>query len=354
MSDPLISSCTIVKNEREYLPGMFECFAPLVDEFIVVDTGSTDGTLDITHPKLRLFPSQYFTKDTHPYEFDFSKARNEARDHAIGEWCLNIDPEYRMAREKVLELRKIIEGDEAKNLDVIAILISSGLERVYQASLIRRSCPIRYFGCVHETMKVRGLRVQAYPNIVIEHLRPVTDEDPEIGRAKRERYLMMAVNALLRNPDDEHALGIIAQQFRNCNMLKEAKAACLHVLNYKEGREYDADYVSNMMMILAECYAWEGQCEMAIQQFKGVLIYRPAAAEAMWAIGEIYRTIGDFDNAEIWYTKALENKPPGKAFQLDRPMYRTTKPLESLRLLAEQRAKKQLTTPKEVVCTASL
>ncbi len=42
-----ISLCMIVKNEEKYLPGCLESIKGLVDEIIIVDTGSTDKTIEI-------------------------------------------------------------------------------------------------------------------------------------------------------------------------------------------------------------------------------------------------------------------------------------------------------------------
>lgn len=342
MSELLISACTIVKNEAEYLPGMFECFNDLVDEFVVVDNGSTDGTLDLRHPKLRMLQSECFTADTDPLDFHFGNARNEAMYRAQGVWLLNIDPEYRMTHENVLRLRRHIVNGGADNYDIIAVVLASDTERVYQPFFVRRSTGRRYEGCVHETIYARDLRVTALDGVEIRHLRPVTLQTKEEHDAKRHRYLMMAVNVLLKNPNDEHALGIVAQQFRNCGMYREAKAACLYTLKYNKNRTYDADFVSNTMLLLAECYLAQGLPDVAIEQLKGVLLYRPSAAEAEWAIGEIYRMWGNLDEAEKWFHKAMQNKAP-KIFMIDKPVFRAEKPQEGLRLIEEERNKQKQT-----------
>jgi glycosyltransferase involved in cell wall biosynthesis len=45
--NPTLSLCMIVKKEEKLLPGCLESVKDYVDEIIIVDTGSTDGTVGI-------------------------------------------------------------------------------------------------------------------------------------------------------------------------------------------------------------------------------------------------------------------------------------------------------------------
>ena len=64
-----ISLCMIVKNEEKHLARCLDSVAELVEEIIIVDTGSTDRTIEIA--------SNYTSKIyLHPWADDFSDARN--------------------------------------------------------------------------------------------------------------------------------------------------------------------------------------------------------------------------------------------------------------------------------------
>ena len=84
-----ISLCMIVKNEEEFLPGCLDSVKGVVDEIIVVDTGSTDRTVEIAR--------QYGAKVYH-YEWndDFAAARNESLKHATCGWILVLDADERL------------------------------------------------------------------------------------------------------------------------------------------------------------------------------------------------------------------------------------------------------------------
>jgi hypothetical protein len=75
-----VSLCMIVKNEQDHLARCLRSVKPLVDEMIVVDTGSSDYTLDMpasSAPGIRLS----LENDFRPGIFRFPKRQG------IGSWC---------------------------------------------------------------------------------------------------------------------------------------------------------------------------------------------------------------------------------------------------------------------------
>lgn len=86
-----LSACLITRDEEKYLPGCLRSLHGVVDELIVVDTGSTDRTPAIIAEfgaDVRFFP----------WCDDFSAARNEAIRHATGDWIFSIDADERLLR----------------------------------------------------------------------------------------------------------------------------------------------------------------------------------------------------------------------------------------------------------------
>lgn len=85
-----ITACLITKNEERWLGECIEHLKGIVKEFIVVDTGSTDRTVEIAREKGARV-------STIKWENDFAKARNASLDKATGHWILIIDPDERIA-----------------------------------------------------------------------------------------------------------------------------------------------------------------------------------------------------------------------------------------------------------------
>ena len=86
---PGVSLCMIVKDEQERISGCLESVNGLVDEIIVVDTGSGDRTKEIA----RSCGAKVFS---FPWTGNFAEARNESLRHATGDWIIFLDADERL------------------------------------------------------------------------------------------------------------------------------------------------------------------------------------------------------------------------------------------------------------------
>jgi glycosyltransferase involved in cell wall biosynthesis len=82
--EPTISLCMIARNEEKNIRRCLESVKDTVSDIIVVDTGSVDDTAHIAQE----YGAKVFV---HPWNNDFSEARNVSLDHAIGDWVLILD-----------------------------------------------------------------------------------------------------------------------------------------------------------------------------------------------------------------------------------------------------------------------
>jgi tetratricopeptide (TPR) repeat protein len=99
---PTISLCMIVKNEEKFLPKCLESVKGHVDEIIIVDTGSTDSTVEIA--------KRYNAKIYHhPWENSFSKARNYSLKYATCDWIIWLDADEEVDKEDAYKLREVIK-----------------------------------------------------------------------------------------------------------------------------------------------------------------------------------------------------------------------------------------------------
>src|SRR5262245_19779528 len=84
-----ISLCVIARNEDANLPACRQSVADLVDEMIVVDTGSTDRTKEVA----ALLGARVFD---FAWVDSFAAARNESLRHATGDWIFWLDGDERL------------------------------------------------------------------------------------------------------------------------------------------------------------------------------------------------------------------------------------------------------------------
>jgi tetratricopeptide (TPR) repeat protein len=81
---PLLSACLIVKDEAEFLPACLDSLRGLVDEVVVYDTGSTDGSIELAREWGAIVLEGY-------WDDDFARARNAALAACRGRWVVHID-----------------------------------------------------------------------------------------------------------------------------------------------------------------------------------------------------------------------------------------------------------------------
>ena len=86
---PLLSLSMIEKNEESMLPGCLESVKEVVDEIVIVDTGSSDRTKEIA----RSFGAKIIDFE---WVNDFAAARNESLRNCTGEWILYLDADERL------------------------------------------------------------------------------------------------------------------------------------------------------------------------------------------------------------------------------------------------------------------
>lgn len=95
-----LSLCMIVKDEEEMLPRCLEAVAGAVDEIVVVDTGSSDRTVEIA----RSFGARVIE---HEWTGSFAEARNVSFEAATGDWVMYLDADEVLLHEDAERLRAL-------------------------------------------------------------------------------------------------------------------------------------------------------------------------------------------------------------------------------------------------------
>ncbi len=95
-----LSLCMIVRDEEEMLPRCLAAAAPAVDEIVIVDTGSTDRTIEIA----RSFGARVIERE---WTGSFSEARNVSFEAATGDWIIYLDADEVLVADDVERLRAL-------------------------------------------------------------------------------------------------------------------------------------------------------------------------------------------------------------------------------------------------------
>ena len=152
---PTISLCMIVKNEEKHIARCLDSVAELVEEIIIIDTGSDDRTVEIAS---QYTPNVY----SYPWRDDFSDARNYSFSKASMDYCMWMDADdilEETERDGFLQLKQTLPPDT----DMVMMKYNTSFDEAGRPSFsyfrerwIRNSAEYRRIGAVHEVIPPRA------------------------------------------------------------------------------------------------------------------------------------------------------------------------------------------------------
>jgi len=305
-----IALCMILKNEEEQLPRCLKSVKDLVDEIVVVDTGSTDRTVAIAES----FGARVYH---HPWEGDFSKARNIAMGYVDSEWILIMDADEELETADIRVIRHAVnEGD----FKVIAVSVYnySALKEQYTSflpsnRLVRRDAGAYYEGIVHNQLRIPGddgsLRIPAR----IYHYG--YGLEPEAMARKSARSMALLEKQLEENPGHGFAHFNLAQLLRG-QPTDDLPALMDRVIRHaKRAVELcapDDPKVQHIHVMalhqLVTAYLNKGDYEQAATYARRALEHKPGYLDVILSLGHLYSLSGELDLARKHYVEYLERQ----------------------------------------------
>ncbi len=246
----MLSLCMIVKNEEASLPNCLNSVKELVDEIIVLDTGSTDRTPEIA----RKFGGKIYN-----YQWcdDFSAARNDSLKYAQGDWVLILDADEELAPEIVPQIKKAIL--EPQYLVINLLRQDIGLEQSPYSLVSRLFRPHPtinfsrpYYAMLDDSIvqllqKEPQWQVGYLPDVAILHHgyqkeRLALKDKLQEARSAMEKYLA-------KHPNDSYGwikLGTLYVQTDNTNQGIELLKKSLNISGINEFILYELHYYLGM------------------------------------------------------------------------------------------------------------
>ncbi|MHC1724295.1 MAG: glycosyltransferase [Aminipila sp.] len=161
-----VTAALIVKNESEHIENCLRRIVNAVDEIVIVDTGSTDQTIEISRnfPKVKIIDFQWCD--------DFAAARNAAFPHITNDWVIWIDADeylYDADIHSIKEVAGIFHNITAPVLIRVGIMCENddgGITGKYSVSrMFRMKDKFKFFGKIHEQVVLNENNLYENENI---------------------------------------------------------------------------------------------------------------------------------------------------------------------------------------------
>ncbi len=316
-----LSLAMIVKNETATLEHCLRSVQGLVDEMVILDTGSTDGTPELARSLgARVMPFAWVD--------DFSAARNAALEACTGDWILVLDADEAIDALDHPRIRQALERSDVQGYYLwlrdyfrsgAFIGINGAVKPVegpytegrgyshqfsYQAvRLFRRQEDPVFQGRIHEVAECyfqsRGLPLERL-DVVIHHYGKV---DPERDRAKQVTYTRLAKLEAQAHPEDPVAHYNVVQQGL---MVEDWEAVLASAQAYLRLQ----DRIPMMIYLgAAKACLGLGRFEEGRTYLEAMLTQQPRHAVALQTLGELSEADGRLDEAQACYLQAIEAEP---------------------------------------------
>ncbi|AKG37874.1 glycosyl transferase family 2 [Paenibacillus durus ATCC 35681] len=190
----------IARNEEAVLSRCLESARNLVDEIILVDTGSTDDTKQIAHS----FGAKVYDWT---WNQNFSDARNAALEHSSCDWNLVLDADEYINNDCEDALRQFIhQGDRIGKIKLVNQFLDNGNILSYAQCFISRLFPsgLRYEGRIHEQI------ISDLPRATI----PVEVQHDGYMKPKSDRNIPILELEIQKHPNDSYYHYQIAKEYR--------------------------------------------------------------------------------------------------------------------------------------------
>lgn len=231
----------IVFNEENNLARCLSSITHIADEVVIVDTGSTDNTVQIANA---------FQAKVIPYvwEGDFSAARNFALDHATKEWILVLDADEIL---QGIDITPYMENNDVggymvRFLNYYGHYDKNSYFTDFSCRLFRNHPSIRFQGAIHEeistSLKTNGWNIKN-SEITLHHFGYIHNNEKK--QRKHERNVSIINKSMIATPKDPRLTYALGVEYLQAEKYKKAYDIFMQLLR---GISPSADYAPDIVL----------------------------------------------------------------------------------------------------------
>jgi tetratricopeptide (TPR) repeat protein len=305
-----VSACMIVKNEEEMLPACLDSIRSWVDEIIIVDTGSTDRTVEIA----RSYGAKLYFQE---WEGDFSKPRNLSLSKATCDWIFVIDADEEFVGDTLPKLRQALNQDKYRiiSIDVHNLNLETGIVSSFLPSnrFFKRDAEFYYDGIVHNQLIYEKNELILRADVVLKHYGYDFSREKMASKLARSRELLE--KQLKERPDDPFVHFNYAQILRSfsldpdeqlCNLIMKHACRAAELSDTDPGGTLHTHLQALHQQITT--FIQLKKYQQAIEVSRRALELKPDFLDALYSMAEAYARIPDYANGEKYFLEYLEEQ----------------------------------------------
>lgn len=294
-----ISLCMIVKNEEKILRRCLDSVADLMDEIIIVDTGSDDNTKSI---------AAEYTDYVYDFEWtdDFSAARNFAFSKATGEYIYSADADEVLSEENRQRFRRLketllpeVEIVQMKYGNQLKFNTVYNFDEEYRPKLFKRLREFVWEAPIHETVRLTPTVYDS--DIVIRHMPEESHSGRDLAgfrRCCKEGY---------RLSKRLHAM--YARELLMAGQKEDFDRAAEFFAASADDGSRDSEEIAEACCIVAHAARLAGDT-VRFFKYTSKVIAEEANSEICCEMGHFYEGESDFEEAAVWYYNAVYETQP--------------------------------------------
>lgn len=297
-----LSLCMIMRDEEEHLARCLRSVEGVVDEIVIVDTGSVDRSIEIAEG----FGARILHEE---WKGDFSAPRNTGIDAATGDWILVLDADEELvdgARLRELLHDEAIEGYCLREVNFIGEEL--GVESVVNSAfrLFRNRPAYRYTGALHEQIMGKvdadGGVCTRFVGIEINHYGYL--EPTNRAKEKTDRNMAIVMEEVARKPTDSFTLFNAGVEFQRIG--DHEKALGYFRRSFSELADLKAYYASLLLRnIVASLHALE-RWDEALDVLADALQAYPDFTDLHYLQGQILTSRREYRAAVKSFRRAID------------------------------------------------
>ncbi|WP_296972218.1 glycosyltransferase [Tepidanaerobacter sp. EBM-38] len=301
-TNPTLSLCIITKDEEKNISRCINSVKDIVDEIVVVDTGSKDRTAEIAESLgARVIHEKW--------QDDFSKARNTAIEHAKSDWILFMDADEEVKKEDVAKILPLLNDDtiEAYTFKFVnygGSNVSDDFAQIhYNFKLFRNNGKLKYVYPIHENLKnVADDREPIYKKADITILHYGYLSEIRIEKNKTQRYIKMISDYLLEHPNDMFQHVNLGVEYFNAG---EYRKAIKHLMIAQKALNNNPPLMIRTLMYLISAHSALKEYEQALSLINYAAARYPQVPDFRFLEGNIYIEQKRYQKAVEMFTECL-------------------------------------------------